>query len=85
MFVDWAGDTVPIHNRKTGEVTSASIFVAALGASSYTFAHAAPGQGLANWVDCHVRAFEFFPGTVKLVVPDNPRTGVIALAGMSLT
>ncbi len=34
------------------------------------------GQGLANWIDCHVRAFEFFQGTAKLVVPDNPRTGV---------
>jgi transposase len=76
MFVDWAGDTVPVHDRKTGEVTSASIFVAALGASSYTFAHAALGQGLANWIDCHVRAFEFYQGAVKLIVPDNPRTGV---------
>ncbi len=76
MFVDWAGDTVPIYDRKTGEVTPASIFVAALGASSYTFAHAAPGQGLANWIDCHVRAFEFYQGVVKLIVPDNPRTGV---------
>jgi transposase len=76
MFVDWAGDTVPIHDRKTGEVTPASIFVAALGASSYTYAHAANGQGLANWIDCHVRAFEFYQGVVKLIVPDNPRTGV---------
>jgi transposase len=39
MFVDWAGDTVPIHDRKTGEAALASIFIAALGASSYTFAH----------------------------------------------
>lgn len=28
MFVDWASKTVPIHDRKTGEATSASIFVA---------------------------------------------------------
>jgi transposase len=76
MFVDWAGDTVPIHDRKTGEVTPASIFIAALGASSYTFAHAALGQDLANWIDGHVRAFEFYQGAVKLIVPDNPRTGV---------
>ena len=25
---------------------------------------------------CHVRAFEFFEGTSRLIVPDNPRTGV---------
>ncbi|MGI8405006.1 MAG: IS21 family transposase [Thermomicrobiales bacterium] len=75
-FVDWAGDSVPIHDRERGETTPASIFVAVLGASTYTFAHAAPSQNLANWIDCHVRAFEFFEGTTKLLVPDNPRTGV---------
>src|SRR5450432_4236569 len=76
MFVDWAGDTVPIYDRLSGEVTPASIFVAVLGASAYTFARAAPSQDLANWIDCHVRAFEFFQGVTKLLVPDNPRTGV---------
>lgn len=76
MFVDWAGDTVPIHDRKIGEVTAASIFVATLGASNYTFAHAAQSQELAHWIDCHLRAFEFYQGTTKLIVPDNPRTGV---------
>ncbi len=75
-FVDWAGDIVPIHDRETGEITPASIFVAVLGASTYTFARAAPSQNLASWVDCHVRAFEFFQGTTRLLVPDNPRTGV---------
>jgi transposase len=76
MFVDWAGDTVPIHDRATGETAPASIFVAVLGASTYTFARATLGQGLAHWIDCHVRAFDFFQGTTKLLVPDNPRTGV---------
>jgi transposase len=75
-FVDWAGDTVPIYNRESGEATPASIFVAVLGASTYTFARAALGQGMANWIDCHVQAFEFFGGTTTLLVPDNPRTGV---------
>jgi transposase len=76
MFVDWAGDTIPVYDRNSGEVRPASIFVAVLGASSYTFAYATPGQDLANWIDCHVRAFEFYQGAVKLIVPDNPRTGV---------
>jgi transposase len=75
-FVDWAGDTVPVHNRDGGEATPASIFVAVLGASTYTFARAALGQGLANWIDCHVQAFDFFGGTTTLIIPDNPRTGV---------
>jgi len=47
-FVDWAGDTVPIHDRESGETAVASIFVAVLGASTYTFVRAALGQGLSN-------------------------------------
>ena len=76
MFVDWAGATIPIYDRESGESKPASLFVATLGASSYSFARATLSQDLANWIDCHVLAFEFFQGTTKLIVPDNPRTGV---------
>jgi hypothetical protein len=76
MFVDWAGDTIPIYDRGGAEPQPASLFVAALGASSYTFARATASQNLANWIECHIQAFEFFQGTTKLIVPDNPRTGV---------
>ena len=76
MFVDWAGPTVPIFDCRTGEAEPASLFVAVLGASTYTFAWAALNQTLPNWIDCHLRAFEHFSGVTKLIVPDNPRTGV---------
>jgi transposase len=76
MFVDWAGDTIPLYDPRTGEITPASLFVAVLGASSCTFARATFSQDLGNWVESHVAAFEYFVGTPKLVVPDNPRTGV---------
>jgi transposase len=69
MFVDRAGDSVPIHDRKTGETTPASIFVAVLGTSTYTFARAGPWPGMANWIDCHVYAFDFFQGATKLYAP----------------
>jgi len=76
MFVDWAGPTVPIYDHHSVDLTPASLFVAVLGASTYTFAQAAASQDLPNWVGCHMAAFEYFNGTTKLVVPDNPRTGV---------
>ena len=76
MFVDWAGPLVPIYDARTGQCSSASLFVAVLGASTYTFARAAADQTLGNWIHCHVRAFEFFDGVSRLIVPDNPRTGV---------
>lgn len=76
MFVDWAGDTIPIYDTRNGEIQPASLFVAVLGASTYTFARATLSQDLGNWIDCHVAAFEYCQGTPKLVIPDNPRTGV---------
>jgi transposase len=39
-FVDWAGETIPIHDPQTGEVHGAALFVMVLGASSYTYAEA---------------------------------------------
>jgi transposase len=69
-FVDWAGDTVPVYHGQSGGVHQASIFVAVLGASSYTFAEAAWTQTLPDWIGAHIRAFEFFGGVSEIVVPD---------------
>ncbi len=44
VFVDWAGQTVPIHDPMTGEVHEAYSFVAVLGASSYVFAYVFPSM-----------------------------------------
>jgi Integrase core domain len=45
-------------------------------ASSYTYAEATADEQLASWIGAHVRAFEFYQGVPKLVVPDNTKTGV---------
>ena len=76
LFVDYAGQTAPVVDRETGEVRQAQIFVAVLGASSYTFAEATWTQTLPDWTASHVRAFEFCGGCPELVVPDNLRSGV---------
>jgi transposase len=76
LFVDYAGATIPIHGRETGEVHDAAIFVAAMGFSSYTFAEATWSQELPCWIGSHIRAFEYLGGLPMLVVPDNPKTGV---------
>ena len=76
IFVDYAGATIPVHNRDTGEVHQAAIFVAALGFSSYTFAEATWSQELPCWIGSHIHAFEYFGGLPALVTPDNTKTGV---------
>lgn len=75
-FVDYAGQTVPVIHAQTGEVFEAQIFVAVLGASGYTYAEATRSQSLPDWLQSHVRAFEYFGGTPELVVPDNLKSGV---------
>lgn len=75
-FVDWAGATIPVHDPVSGEIWPASLFVMVLGASSYTYAEATRDQQLTAWLRAHMHAFEYFGGVPRLLVPDNPRTGV---------
>jgi transposase len=75
-FVDWAGTTIPVHDPISGEIWPASLFVMVLGASSYTYAEATRDQQLTAWLSAHRHAFEYFGGVPKLLIPDNPRTGV---------
>lgn len=76
LFVDYCGPTVPVINPATGEIRQAAIFVAVLGASNYSFAEASWGQTLCDWLESHVRAFEFFGGTTTIVIPDNLKSAV---------
>jgi transposase len=75
-FVDWAGATLPIYDRASGEVWQASLFVAALGASSYTWAEVTRDQQMESWLLAHTHALEFWGGVPRLIVPDNTKTGV---------
>lgn len=77
LFVDYAGQTMPVvHNNETGEIKDAQIFVATLGASSFTYIEATWTQTLPDWIGAHVHAFEFFEGCPEIVVPDNLKSGV---------
>ena len=78
LFVDYAGDTASVViDRLTGEIRKAQIFVAVLGASSFTYAEATWTQSLADWIGAHTRAFEAIGGVTRLLVPDNTKTAII--------
>jgi len=76
LFVDWAGGTVPIIDPMTGEVHEAHLFVAVLGASSYTYAEARWSETLPDWIGAHVNALDFLGGVPKAAVPDNLKAGI---------
>lgn len=77
MEVDWAGDTMSYRNTDTGELKPAYLFVAVLPASSYPFVYAYRDTKMANWIDGHVRAYEYFGGVPRITIPDNTKTAVI--------
>ena len=78
LFVDWAGDTVPVFDPATGEERRAHIFVAVLGASNYTYAEARWSEALPEWIGAHVNAFTAIGGVPGAVVCDNLKAGVTA-------
>jgi transposase len=63
------GQSIPVVNSHSGEVHEAAIFVAVLGASSYTYAEATWTQSLPDWIGSHVRAFAAIGGVPEIVVP----------------
>jgi transposase len=78
LFVDYAGDTVPvIVDRLTGETRAAQIFVAVMGASSFCYVEATWTQTLPDWIGAHTRAFAAIGGVPHLIVPDNAKVAVI--------
>ena len=76
LFVDWAGDTMPVFDPTTGEEHRARIFVAALGASNYTYAEARWTETLPDWIGAHVNALAAIGGVPKVLVPDNLKAGI---------
>jgi transposase len=77
LFVDYCGPTLDVMNPDTGEVRTAQVFVAVLGASNYTFATASWSQNQVDWINAHVQAFTFLGGVPEVIVPDNLKSAVI--------
>jgi transposase len=68
LFIDYAGPTMGMTDG-----SRAHIFVAAMGASSYTFACATPRETMVDWIESTVKALSYFGGVTQLIIPDNPR------------
>lgn len=77
MFVDYAGSSISVIDPVTFEIRETQLFVATLGASSYTYAEATWTQGLADWTGSHVRAFAYFGGVPRQIIPDNLKSAVV--------
>jgi len=78
MQVDWAGNTIPVYDSVTGDVTKAYVFIAVLPCSCFTYAEACGDMRTENWLLCHIHAYNYFGGVTRLLIPDNLKTGVTA-------
>lgn len=77
MEVDWAGTTLSIQDRATGENIPAYVFIAALPYSQMMYVEAFLDMKSTNWLTAHIHAFDYFGGVTETLVPDNLKTGVI--------
>lgn len=76
MYIDYAGKTLELVDKSTGEITDVQFFVAILGASQYTYAEASLSQQKDDFVTSVENALHFFKGVPSAIVPDNLKSAV---------
>ena len=76
MEVDWAGDTLSIQDRSTGEELPVYLFVTVLPYSQLFYVEGFLNMKSRSWLTAHIHAFEYFDGVPEVLVPDNLKTGV---------
>lgn len=77
MYVDYAGKTLSIRDKLSGEITEVQFFVSILGASQYTYCEATPSQKKEDFVQSIENAMRFYEGVPAAIVPDNLKSAVI--------
>ena len=75
LYVDFAGPTLGLTDGRR-----VHIFVAAVGASGYTYALATEAEQTAHWIEGMTGALHFIGGVVALIVPDNPRAVIAQIS-----
>ena len=66
----------PGHQCCDGEILPAQIFVAAMGASKYTYAEATWTQSLPDWIASHIRMLEHLGCVPEILTPDNLKSAI---------
>ncbi len=69
-----------VHDPETGVERKAWVFVMVLGFSRHMYARVVFDQSVRTWVDCHIRAFDWFGGAPRTLVPDNLKAAVVRAA-----
>ncbi len=76
MFVDYTGSKLFYIDPLTKQEIYVEVYVAILGGSGLTYAEASLSQQQEDFVRSTERAFRFFGGSTKAIVPDNLKSAV---------
>ena len=76
MYIDYAGKTLEVVDKESGEVTEMQFYVAILGASQYTYAEASASQKKEDFILSTENALHYFNGVPAAIVPDNLKSAV---------
>ena len=76
MYVDYAGETLEVIDRESGEIVAVEFFVAILGASQLTYAEASLSQKKEDFIASVENAMHYFGGVPAAIVPDNLKSAV---------
>ena len=66
-----------MRDPQSGKQRKAWAFILVLSHSRHRFVRFVFRQDSDTWLDCHIRAFEFFQGCPRLLVLDNLKSGVL--------
>lgn len=80
LFVDYSGKRPAITDPETGVRTPVELWVGVLGSSRKTFVYCTASQQLPDWIEAHVRAFEYFDAVPQHLVPDNLKSAVVKIS-----
>ena len=78
LMVDWAGTTLLLFDKVTGESSKVYLFVATLPFSMYCYAQACRTMKEEDWINAHIAMYEFFGGTTRILTPDNLKVGILS-------
>ena len=76
LYVDYAGEKMHYVDLISGEMVPVEVFVATLGASSYTYVEASMNQKIPCFIQSCANALHYFGGVPKAIVPDCLKSAV---------
>ncbi len=78
LMVDWAGTTLSLYDKVTGNSSKVYLFVATLPFSMYCYAQACRTMKEEEWINAHIAMYEFFGGATRILTPDNLKVGILS-------